>query len=226
MAIKCVFDAAGDEAALIGWLRDANTGETERNVELANIENGAEPGYGYWHAATQSVKAGPAPVAATAPTTAQVTAHTQAVIDRANVTWITTGTGTLTLTENARWLDFFHWVGSAHECVTTAIAAGTYSNIRLDWLFRAYQALVPADYDSLAVWYRNHGQPIWTVYRATIQGSNPAAARAYFGATIPATDLLAEQPVPTFASDAASATAWAGAAGTIDVTVPLTWRSP
>lgn len=224
MTTRAIFDADGNFTA-IG--RAARANETLRTIRADQVVGDARPGNGYWNARERKIIPGAQPPAIVAPTAAEVRAHTQQVVDRANVTWIWEADGSLT--ENDRWKDFFHWVGSAHLAVTAAVNRAQLTAEQKLWLFLAYQNLVPVDYSLLATWYRAHNQPVWTGYRAPLGvGDDATVARGYFGATIPSTPDL--NSLPSFASDANSAPSWFDEAGAspsvLDVRVPLNWRKP
>lgn len=207
---KAVFDAEGN---LVAVGRDPVAPETSQDVTLAQVEVDAEPGYGHadpWPWVSSSIIKAGARAEDVAPTAAQITAHTHAVLDLANVSWIWQPSDGL-LVENARWINFHYWIGSGHLVVENIRASNLADNIKA-LAFRTYQTMIPADAALLAFWYRNHAEAVWTAYRAVLGGTE--TARAHFNFETSDTEPR------EFASDAVSARAWAS------TTIPIAWRAP
>ena len=132
-------------------------------------------------------------------------AHARACLDLMRPGWLiedVVATGDARVDVTARWLNTRHWILGGGRCVAVAARDAGWTADQAEAALAAYQALVPADAGAIVTWYLAHTEATWTAYRA-VSGGN---AGAYLG-------WRRGQAIPQFASDAAAAQEWAGAAG-------------
>lgn len=132
-------------------------------------------------------------------------AHARTCLDLMRPGWLIEDvlvTGAATVAVSRRWLNTRHWILGGGRCVAVAARDGAWTSADATAALAAYQALVPADADAIATWYLAHTEATWNTYRAVSAGQ----AGAYLG-------WRRGQALPRFASDAAAAQEWAGAAG-------------
>lgn len=219
LTIKCVFDGNSN---LVAVNRDAGAGETALDLEHDKIDPGVSIGNGYYDDGDGKVHRGSKPPTVAKPTVAEVTAHTAALIDLRNISWIWKTDGTLE--ENNRWQNWHYWIGSLHYICIDAIDDATVAPWAADWMLKAFKTLAPVDAGQLAIWYRQHTEAVWTAYRQDLGGQHVGKSWTYAGFMFPAT---ADAALPAFASDAAAATQWGvDSATTRAVRIALDWRGP
>ena len=136
---------------------------------------------------------------------ADARAHARTCLDFMRPGWLiedvtTIGDAQVNVTE--RWLNTRHWILGGGRCVAVAARDAGWTADQAEAALAAYRALVPADAGAVATWYLAHVEATWTGYRAVTGGT----VGAYLG-------WRRGQTIPQFASDAAAAQEWAGAAG-------------